>query len=146
VVTFEPAVGTGPCTATATANPDDSISVMVPLCAASGLLSVSNFDGSTASAQAFTVLASPGGPTISGFTPAGGPAGTVVTISGSDLAPGGTGPTPTVAFGASSCSTTADINGDGSLNAVVPVCAVTGPITVSNVDGSATSNQSYVVV
>jgi hypothetical protein len=80
-------------------------------------------------------------PTISGIAPTSGPAGTLVTITGSNLAlPGAT---TSVVFGSAACSVNATGNPDGSLSVTVPACAVTGPIIVSTAGGAATSTQTF---
>jgi len=80
----------------------------------------------------------PGSPAITGFTPVSGPAGTVVTISGS-----GFDGTTTVTFGGTAASYTVD--SEGSISATVPAGATTGPISVSTPAGSATSSSSFTV-
>ena len=72
-------------------------------------------------------------PAISSFDPADGPVGTVVTIAGT----GFTG-TTAVTFNAVA-ATTFTVDSDIQITATVPVGATTGPIAVTNPDGTATS-------
>ena len=91
------------------------------------------FGASAASVVATATAAS--APTISGFTPASGSAGAVVTISGT----GFTGATA-VAFNGSSASYS--VNSDGQITATVPTGATSGPITVTTPAGQASSGAS----
>ena len=77
-------------------------------------------------------------PTITSFTPASGPVGAVVAITGTNL----TGAT-TVRFN----GTTATFTVDSALqvSATVPVGATTGVITVTTPNGTATSTTSFTV-
>jgi uncharacterized protein (DUF2141 family) len=74
------------------------------------------------------------GPVISGFTPAGGPAGSTVTISGSnfDSTPGNNG----VQFNGAQAAVIGA--GTTQLTVIVPNNATSGPVTVSTVNGLAT--------
>jgi predicted outer membrane repeat protein len=79
-------------------------------------------------------------PTITSFTPASGPAGTSVIISGSALA----GATAVVFNGVN--ATTFTPNSDTQITAVVPAGASTGPIAVTTPDGTAISADTYTVL
>ena len=85
------------------------------------------------SSGSFTVTSAP---TISGFTPTGGPAGTTVTINGS----GFTGASA-VAFNGTSATYT--VTSNSQISATVPSGASSGPITVTTPAGSATSSGSF---
>jgi hypothetical protein len=100
--------------------------VQVPYGASTGLLQVTNGQGSASSAASFTVL-KPG--TITSFTPASGAAGTEVTLTGS----GFTG-TTSVLFENGVAGFTVDH--DGRLRATVPTGAVSGVITVTGPGGT----------
>ncbi|MCG8603952.1 IPT/TIG domain-containing protein [bacterium] len=78
-------------------------------------------------------------PSITSFSPTSGPAGTEVTISGSDLF-GAT----TVLFNGAVASTV-NVDSDSQLRATVPNVATTGPISVSNSVGTETSSSSFTV-
>jgi IPT/TIG domain len=80
----------------------------------------------------------PAAPTIASFTPASGPVGTSVTISGT----GFTGATR-VAFAGTPASFT--VGSDTSLVATVPSGAASGPIAVTTPGGTATSSTSFTV-
>lgn len=82
--------------------------------------------------------APPPAPTIASFTPATGPVGTNVTITGS----GFTG-TTSVKFGGTSASFT--FGSDTSLTATVPTGASTGTISVTAPGGTATSANAFTV-
>ena len=77
-----------------------------------------------------------GPPTITSFTPGTGPAGTSVTISGTNL-----GDATSVEFGSTSAWFTAD-SGD-ELSTVVPDGATSGPVTVVGSNGTVTSSQTF---
>ena len=76
-------------------------------------------------------------PTISSFSPTTGPAGTVVTIEGTNfIAPSA------VRFNGLNASFT--VNSTTQIVATVPVGVTTGPITVVTADGTATSSASFI--
>lgn len=77
-------------------------------------------------------------PTITNFTPATGPAGTTVTISGT----GFTGATAVTFNGAGASFT---ISSDTAIQATVPSGATTGPISVTAPAGTATSAGNFTV-
>jgi plastocyanin len=77
-------------------------------------------------------------PSIATFTPTSGPVGTPVTVTGS----GFLGATA-VAF--NGVSATYQVSSDTSISAIVPAGATTGPITVTNASGTATSAPSFTV-
>ena len=86
----------------------------------------------------FTVTPAVASPTISSFSPSGGPAGTVVTILGSNF-----GPTTSVKFnGAASRFTVLSAT---QLLATVAAGSTTGRITVAGPSGTTTSATSFVV-
>lgn len=87
---------------------------------------------------AFEVIGSE--PTITSFTPATGPAGTSVTITGSALL----GATAVVFNGVNAASFT--VGSDTQISAVVPFGATTGPIAVTTPDGTAISAENYTVL
>jgi hypothetical protein len=80
----------------------------------------------------------PSAPAISGFAPASGPVGTSVTISGSSF----TGASA-VAFNGTSA--VFSVNSDTQITATVPAGATSGPISVTNSVGTATSATSFSV-
>ena len=100
----------------------------------------------TASAHTFalqtyqaTSLSPPPAPSISGFTPSGGPVGSSVTISGSHFS-GASG----VSFGGTSTSAFV-VNSDSQISATVPAAASSGPISVTTPNGTGTSAASFTV-
>jgi hypothetical protein len=84
-------------------------------------------------------------PTLSEFTPTSGAAGTLVTLTGTNLTISGAAE---VLFTGCSAATAvpATAQADGMLTVVVPACAQTGPLTVFTAGGSATSAQSFTVI
>jgi hypothetical protein len=79
-------------------------------------------------------------PTIGSFSPASGPVGTSVTIHGNNF----TGPDVTsVTFDGTSATFT--IDNAQRITATVPAGATTGPIAVTNPDGTATSSTNFTV-
>src|SRR5213594_2109396 len=112
-----------------------AIQATVPAGATSGPITVTTPGGTATSSGSFTVV---NGPVISGFTPASGPVGTSVTISGS----GFTGATA-VAFNGTSASFT--VTSATAIQATVPAAATTGPLKVTTPGGTATSTSSFTV-
>ena len=101
-------------------------------------LTVDDGRGGTSTAQSTADIVIPG-PSISGFTPTDGPVGTVVTITGANFDAGGlrvnfNGVPAVVSRVTSSPITTS-----------VPLGSTTGPITVTTVNGAATSSSSFAV-
>jgi hypothetical protein len=86
--------------------------------------------------KTFQVWALP--PTLSSFTPAGGPVGTSITITGSHL-DGATA----VTFNGTSATFTVD--SDNQITAAVPSGAGTGPIAVTTPAGTAASSTSFTI-
>ena len=109
---------------------------VVPAGAATGPISVSGRSGTAVSSQSFVVL---GAPTITAFTPTRGTVGTEVTVSGGNF----TGVTA-VAFNGTAATSFA-VDSATRLRAVVPDGATTGPITVTNANGTATSSGNFEV-
>ena len=114
------------------------IIVKVHSSALTGPITVSTIYGSVASSTSFTVPA----PTITGFSPTYGPAGTSVTITGTNFAADSTRNIIRfngIAAAASSVSAT-------SITAIVPPTATTGPITVRvGTTQTATSSSNFMV-
>lgn len=110
-----------------------AIQATVPVNATNSLIRVITPAGSAFSASSFVVL-----PTISGFSPGFGPVGTSVTVNGANFNVG----TPVVRFNGTQANPPTGVT-FGQLTAVVPVGATTGPITVSNVNGTATSPGAF---
>ena len=79
-------------------------------------------------------------PTITGFTPTSGAAGTAVTIGGSAFLTASD-----VKFNGLSVAGAFNIDSDIQITATVPNGATSGPITVVNPDGSATSSGTFTV-
>ncbi|MCG8606506.1 IPT/TIG domain-containing protein, partial [bacterium] len=109
---------------------DTLIRAIVPNGATSGKIRVTNALGSGESAVDFNVILPP---TLSSFTPDIGPPGTEVTISGSSFTAVGE-----VAFNGIG-ATVVNVDSDTQLRAEVPGGAKTGPLSVTNAAGTATS-------
>src|SRR6266403_704323 len=122
--------------ATFTVNSATSIQATVPAGATTGAISITTPGGTAISAGSFTVI---NPPTISSFTPASGPIGTSVTISGTNF----TG-TTAVAFNSVSASFT--VNSATSIQAAVPASATSGTISVTTPGGTTTSAGSFTVI
>ncbi|HEX4440110.1 MAG TPA: IPT/TIG domain-containing protein [Thermoanaerobaculia bacterium] len=122
--------------ATFTLSGTTQITATVPTGATTGKISVTATGGVATSATSFTVGS---GPAITGFTPASGPVGTSVSISGS----GFTGATAVQFNGTSATSFT--VNSDISIAATVPAGATTGKISVAAPGGTATSASNFTV-
>jgi IPT/TIG domain len=132
------AVGFGGVAATQfTVDSDTQITATVPAGATTGPITVSTPAGSGASATTFQVS---GVPSITGFTPASGVAGTVVTITGSSF----TGATA-VSFGGVN-ATSFTVVSAVQITATVPASAATGRIRVTTPAGFAESATDFQIV
>ena len=112
------------------------ITTTVPNAATTGKISVTTPGGNASSSQSFTVTAP--APTITDFSPNTGPAGTSVTITGTNFT-GATG----VAFNGSAA--TFSVNSATQITANVPATATTGKIIVTTPGGTATSSTNFTI-
>ncbi len=125
--------GTG---AVYTVNSASQITATVPSGAGSGPISVTTPNGSATSSGNFSVTVA--APSIGGFSPASGPVGTAVTISGSGFS-GATG----VAFNGTGAVYA--VNSASQITATVPGGAGSGAVSVTTPNGTATSSGSFTV-
>ena len=95
--------------------------------------------GSPMGATLIATLTTPVTPTITSFTPKGGSAGTVVTITGTNFSS-----TTTVAFNGASSSFT--VNSPTQITATASAGVTTGPIAVTTSSGTATSATNFTVI
>jgi len=125
----------GGATATVSEATKTQLHVTVPAGATTGTVAVTSPGGSATSDSAFTVVAAPQAPTITGFSPAIADPGTTVTVNGSN-------------FGAAAADNVAAIGqvrgkiataSSSSLAFPVPSGATSGRVLVSTADGSVTS-------
>jgi large repetitive protein len=123
----------------ATAN---ALIVSVPTGATSGTVEVIDPNGTATSSANFSVSTSPGAPTITGFSPAMAPAGTSVTISGSNLQTGSSN--SAVYFDGIPAVITS--SSGSALTVTVPSRAGAGPITVDTSAGAASSSTPFYVL
>ena len=84
------------------------------------------------------------GPTITGLSPASGPAGTSVTITGTNFYANGTAYPVTVSFGGTT-ATSVMVASATQLTAVVPDGAATGAVVVTSFGDAATSPGDFIV-
>lgn len=110
-----------------------AIRVTVPLSATTGKILVNAPAGFSQLTNNFVVQ-----PTINGFTPTLGPAGTSVTLFGANFNVG----TPVVSFNGVLAAAPTSVT-FGQLTAVVPAGATTGPISVTTSDGTATNAAKF---
>jgi len=108
----------------------------VPSGATTGTIAVTTPGGSGTSATSFTVVPAP---SITSFTPASGPVGTTVTLTGTHFS----GATKVAFHGASAVFS---VNSATKITATVPSGATTGTIAVTTPGGSAASATSFTVV
>ncbi|MCY1078835.1 IPT/TIG domain-containing protein [Archangium lansingense] len=114
---------------------DSYLYVNVPSGATSGPIRVVNTKGQVGSPP-FTVLAAP---TLTGFSPASGAVGTVVTLTGSGFAG-----SPSVRFGSEYADVT--VVSATQLTAIVPAGATSGQLRVSVAGQSLTSTERFTVL
>lgn len=108
----------------------------VPSGAVSGPISVSTFAGTNVTTSNFVVS---GAAVITGFTPAIGPTGSVVVISGGDF----TSASAVKFNGVNAASFT--VTAASQIHATVPPSASAGPISVTTPSGTATTTSNFVV-
>jgi PKD repeat protein len=113
---------------------DSEIHATAPSSATSGPISVTTPNG-TVSSCCFSV---PPPPSISSFTPTGGPAGTSVNIQGDNFTAA-----TSVAFNGTAA--TFILDSSTNVTATVPNGATNGPISVTTPEGTARSSASYTV-
>ncbi len=111
-----------------------SITATVPAGAHTGKVAVTAPGGTATSAADFTVST----PTITGFTPTSGLAGTTVTITG-------TGFSGATAVRFNGTDAAFIVNTSTQITATVPDGATTGPVTVATPSGNVTSAGSFTV-
>ena len=116
-----------------------SLTFTVPSGATSGMIRISNGANSDTSDSGFTVTVPAAVPTITGFSPASGPVGTVITVSGT----GFTGVT-TAQVGASAAVAVGNVTST-SLTFTVPSGASSGAIRISNGTTSDLSDSNFTV-
>ena len=105
----------------------------VPSRATTGRIAVTTSGGTATSAARFTVTKAVTAPKVTAFTPASGPVGTSVTVTGSSF----TGATR-IAFNDTAAATFSVLSAT-RLRATVPSGAATGKIAVTTSGGTATS-------
>lgn len=119
---------------------------VVPAGATTGPIHVYTAAGQRTSATSFTVTPVPA-PTITSFTPAFGPVGTSVKITGTNFSgtvSGASFTTSSVKFNNVS-ATTFKVDSATQITATVPTGATTGKITVTTPGGTATSATNFTV-
>ncbi|MFZ4987214.1 MAG: IPT/TIG domain-containing protein, partial [Blastocatellia bacterium] len=126
-----------------TAYTSTSLTVTVPADAATGPVKVQTPSGSVVSAQPFTIVS---GPFISGLTPASGPIGTSVTITGTNLRPDSNSPTVTFT-GSNNTRIPALVSSSSAtqVQVMAPNGIVTGPIELTTSAGKTTSTSVFSV-
>jgi len=107
--------------------------------ATAGPQTVTVSDSANSLSTTVSLAVSASAPTITGFTPTSGPAGTVVTVSGTNF----TGATAVTFNGASAASFS--VTSATTIQATVPPGATTGPVQVTTPGGTATSSGSFTV-
>jgi RHS repeat-associated protein len=127
-------------TATVSSATTTRLVATVPAGATSGPISVTTPGGSGTSSDPFTVGASKA-PTITGFSPTAGTAGSAVTITGTNFAPDAAD--NQVTFNQTRGRVTAATS--TSLTVEVPGAAGSGPISVRTPDGSARSSDDFII-
>jgi len=116
-----------------TVDTSGTITTTVPAGATTGPITITTPGGPLVTTTRFTVT-----PAISSFAPVTGAAGTGVTITGTNFS-GATG----VSFNGHPAQFT--VSNSGTVTTAVPVGATNGPITVTTLDGTATSSATFTV-
>lgn len=115
---------------------DSQITATVPTTATTGPISVSTSGGSVTSSVPFYLP-----PRLTSFTPATGPAGTAVTLSGTNF----TGVTSVTFAGTNSTTVNAPVTSQGAMQmtVLVPTNAISGLITVTTPGGIIASTNNF---
>jgi hypothetical protein len=117
-----------------TVDPSGTITTTVPAGATTGPITVTTpGNGPIVTTTRFTVT-----PAITSFAPATGPVGTGVTITGTTF-------TGVTAISFHGTAATFTVSNSGTVTTTVPFGASTGPITVTTLDGTATSAGNFTV-
>ena len=119
-----------------TVNSATQVTATVPAGASSGPLAVTTPVETGASAASFTVIPPP---VIASFSPAGGVAGTVVVLTGSNF----TGATQVTFNGV--VASTFTVNSDAQLTVTAPAGVTSGLITVTATGGQGSSSTAFLV-
>lgn len=127
----------GTAAASYTVDSDTQITAVVAGGTADGPVAVTSPNGTGASAAPFTVIPPP---TVSGFDPANGPAGTSVTITGASF----TGATAVRFNGVAAQGFTVD--SDTQITAVVAPGTTSGPVSVTTPAGTGASTGSFTFI
>lgn len=122
--------------ATFTVNSDTQITTTVPVGAPTGTITIIKPTGSVTSVDNFTVVLAP---SITEFSPASGPIGASITISGNNL----TGTTNVTFNGVTAAFI---VNSAVQITATVPAGATSGVIAVRKPGGMATSAASFAII
>jgi|GEM_PF-558971 len=122
-----------------TVNGTNTIYAIVPTNATSGPISVVSVGGTNTTAALFQVIIPVIPPTITGFSPQFGQIGTVVTITGTNLNQG----TVLVYFNGTNATPSSTM--DTQLTVTVPDGALSGPITIINKNGSASTTNNFLL-
>jgi hypothetical protein len=120
-------------------NSTSSVTAVIPTNATTGPITVKSAGGTNTTATNFTVLLPSLPPQITAFSPAFGPVGTRVTLTGTNLNVG----TVTVQF--TGTNATPESLTLTQITVKVPNGAVSGPITVTGRDGSATTTDNFLL-
>ena len=128
-------------TAAVTSATPTQLVTTVPAGAATGPISVTAPAGSATSSSSFTVTAASGPPTITGFTPTIGTAGTPVTITGTNYDP--TVANDRVKLNRSFAHVTSAA--PSTLVAPVPSSTSSGRISVATLSGTAVSTEDFFI-
>jgi len=120
-------------------NSSTQITALSPAGATTGPISVTTAGGTATSAINFIVLTGPPAPSLTGFSPAYGAAGTNVNIIGANL----TGATA-VRFNGTAAAF--NVVASSVVTATVPVTATTGLISVTTQSGTAISGSPFTVL
>ena len=115
------------------------LTATVPAGATTGHLQVTTGAGTATSSGTFTVNQVSSAPTITGFTPMQGAAGTVVTLTGTGFAQGAS-----VTFNGTAAAAVS-VTSATQLTATVPAGATSGPLHVTTSAGTATSAGTFTV-
>ncbi|MET3109286.1 YD repeat-containing protein [Oxalobacteraceae bacterium GrIS 1.18] len=129
--------------ATVSAATATQLTVTVPTTATTGLIAVSNANGTVTSTQTFTVGSLTAPPTVTSFTPSIGAFGTVVAVTGTNFQTGSSNTDVyfnTIAGSSTSASSTTQIA------TTVSLLAQSGKVAVRTANGIGTSSADFFVV
>ena len=138
-----PSTGSSPVALTIQSATATTLTAVIPATAVTGPITATNSLAATATSTASFTISSASAPTLTSFSPSSGTAGTIVALSGTNLVSGIQLTMP----GVNGSPVSLPLQGMTATSAsvVIPVGTVTGPITATTTNGTATTATPFTV-